>query len=219
MSRLPKRTSASPIIVAAVTIAAASLLVGCAPIVVGAAVVGGAMVVTDRRSSGAQVDDEVIEVKANGRIGEALPGDNVRVNTTSYNRMVLLTGEVPKEGDKTTVEQVVARIDNVVSVVNELTVGPPNSFSEKTKAAFITTKVKASLVDAKDVFSNQIKVVTHRGVVYLMGRLTEREATRAAEIARGVSGVVKVVKVFEILTEAELANTSPHTAAKSASAP
>ena len=219
MSRLPKRTSASPIIVAAVTIAAASLLVGCAPIVVGAAVVGGAMVVTDRRSSGAQVDDEVIEVKANGRMGEAIPGDNVRINTTSYNRMVLLTGEVPKEGDKTTVEQVVARIDNVVSVVNELTVGPPNSFSEKTKAAFITTKVKASLVDAKDVFSNQIKVVTHRGVVYLMGRLTEREATRAAEIARGVSGVVKVVKVFEILTEAELASTSPHTAAKSASAP
>ena len=124
MTRLPKRTSASPIVVAAVAIAAASLLVGCAPIVVGAAVVGGAMVVTDRRSSGAQVDDEVIEVKANGRIGEALPGDNVRVNTTSYNRMVLLTGEVPNEGDKATVEQVVARIDNVVSVVNELTVGP-----------------------------------------------------------------------------------------------
>ena len=217
MSRSPKRTGASPLV--AVAIAATSLLAGCAPLVVGAAVVGGAMVVTDRRSSGAQVDDEVIEVKANGRIGEALPGDNVRVNVTSYNRMVLLTGEVPGAGDKTTVEQVVARIDNVVSVVNELTVGPPNSFSEKTKAAFITTKVKASLVDAKDVFSNQIKVVTHRGVVYLMGRLTEREATRAAEIARGVSGVVKVVKVFEILTEAELASTSPHTAAKSASAP
>ena len=219
MSRSPKRTGASPLVVVAVAIAATSLLAGCAPLVVGAAVVGGAMVVTDRRSSGAQVDDEVIEVKANGRIGEALPGDNVRVNVTSYNRMVLLTGEVPGAGDKTTVEQVVARIDNVVSVVNELTVGPPNSFSEKTKAAFITTKVKASLVDAKDVFSNQIKVVTHRGVVYLMGRLTEREATRAAEIARGVSGVVKVVKVFEILTEAELASTSPHTAAKSASAP
>ena len=177
------------------------------------------MVVTDRRSSGAQVDDEVIEAKASGRIGEALPGDNVRVNITSYNRMVLLTGEVPKEADKTTVEQVVARIDNVVSVVNELTVGPPNSFNEKTKAAFISTKVKASFVDAKDVFANQIKVVTHRGVVYLMGRVTEREATRAAEIARGVSGVVKVVKVFEILSEAELANTAPRTVAKPASAP
>ena len=145
----------------------------------------------------------MIEVEGQQPDRRSPPGDNVRVNTTSYNRMVLLTGEVPKEGDKTTVEQVVARIDNVVSVVNELTVGPPNSFNEKTKAAYITTKVKASLVDAKDLFANQIKVVTHRGVVYLMGRVTEREATRAAEIARGVSGVVKVVKVFEILTEAE----------------
>jgi len=217
MIRLLERTSASPFIVAAV--AAATLLAGCAPLIVGTAVVAGAMVVTDRRSSGAQVDDEVIQGKAGGRIGEALPGDNVRVNVTSYNRMVLLTGEVPKEADKTTVEQIVARIDNVVSVVNELTVGPPNSFNEKTNAAFITTKVKASLVDAKDVFSNQIKVVTHRGVVYLMGRVTEREAARAAEIARGVSGVVKVVKVFEILSEAELANSSPHTVAKPASAP
>jgi len=216
MTRLPKRTSASLFVAA---IAAATLLAGCAPLIVGTAVVAGAMVVTDRRSSGAQVDDEVIQGKAGGRIGEALPGDNVRVNVTSYNRMVLLTGEVPKEADKTTVEQIVARIDNVVSVVNELTVGPPNSFNEKTNAAFITTKVKASLVDAKDVFSNQIKVVTHRGVVYLMGRVTEREATRAAEIARGVSGVVKVVKVFEILSEAELANTAPRTVAKPASAP
>lgn len=217
MIRLSKRTSAFCFVAAAV--AASTLLAGCAPIVVGAAVVGGAMVVTDRRSSGAQVDDEVIEVKANGRIGEALPGDNVRVNTSSYNRMVLLTGEVPSEADKTTVEQVVAKIDNVVSVVNELTVGPPNSFNEKTKAAFITTKVKASLVDAKDLFAHTIKVVTHRGVVYLMGRVTEREATHAAEIARGVSGVVKVVKVFEILSEAELAKTAPLTAAKPASAP
>jgi len=219
MTRLPKRTSASPLLAAAVAVAAATLLEGCAPLVVGAAVVGGAMVVTDRRSSGAQVDDEVIQAKANGRLGEAIPGDNVRINTTSYNRMVLLTGEVPNDADKTTAEQVVARIDNVVSVVNELTVGPPNSFNEKTNAAFITTKVKASLVDAKDVFSNQIKVVTHRGVVYLMGRVTEREAARAAEIARGVSGVVKVVKVFEIMSEAELANTAPHTVAKPASAP
>ena len=218
MTRFAKRTSAS-LLVAAAALAATTLVTGCGALVVGTAIVGGAMIATDRRTSGAQVDDEVIQGKAGGRIGEALPGDNVRVNVTSYNRMVLLTGEVPKEADKTTVEQIVARIDNVVSVVNELTVGPPNSFNEKTNAAFITTKVKASLVDAKDVFSNQIKVVTHRGVVYLMGRVTEREAARAAEIARGVSGVVKVVKVFEILSEAELANSSPHTVAKPASAP
>ena len=217
MTGLSKRASASSFVVAAV--AAATLLAGCAPLIVGTAVVAGAVVVTDRRTSGAQLDDEVIESKASGRLGETLPGDNVRINTTSYNRMVLLTGEVPNDADKTTAEQVVARIDNVVSVVNELTVGPPNSFNEKTKAAFISTKVKASFVDAKDVFANQIKVVTHRGVVYLMGRVTEREANRAAEIARGVSGVVKVVKVFEIMSEAELANTAPHTVAKPASAP
>ena len=98
------------------------------PLIIGGAVVGGAMVATDRRTSGSQVDDEVIELKAKGRMGEALPDDRVRINTTSYNRMVLLTGEVPTEADKTTAEQVVARIDNVLSVVNELTVGPPNTF-------------------------------------------------------------------------------------------
>jgi osmotically-inducible protein OsmY len=216
MTRLPKRTSASSLVAAAL---AAALLAGCAPLIVGGAVVGGAMVATDRRTSGSQVDDEVIELKAKGRMGEAFPDDRVRINTTSYNRMVLLTGEVPSDADKTTAEQVVARIDNVVSVVNELTIGPANTFSERTKAAFITAKVKASLVDAKDLFANSIKVVTHRGIVYLMGRVTEREATRAAEIARGVSGVVKVVRVFEILSESELANTAPRALAKPASAP
>jgi len=218
MSRLAKRKSASLFVAAA--IAAATLLVGCTALVVGTAVVGGAMIATDRRTSGSQVDDEVIELKANGRMGETFPNDDVaRINTTSYNRMVLLTGEVPTQADKTTAEQVVARIENVLSVVNELTVGPPNTFTERTKAAFVTTKVKASLVDAKDLFANSIKVVTHRGVVYLMGRVTEREAMRASEIARGVSGVVKVVRVFEILSEAELANSRPRAPVKTASAP
>ncbi len=218
---------------AVVSLATLTLLAGCAPLLVGGAVVGGAifsgvsnlavggaMVATDRRTSGSQVDDEVIELKAKGRIGEAFPDDErARVNTTSYNRMVLLTGEVATEADKTTAEQAVARIDNVLSVVNELRVGQPNTFSERTKDAFVTTKVKASLVDAKDVFANSIKVVTHRGVVYLMGRVTEREATRASELARGVSGVVKVVRVFEILTESELANTAVKSVARPASSP
>jgi osmotically-inducible protein OsmY len=198
---------------------AGTLLAGCAPLLIGGAVVGGAMVATDRRTSGSQVDDEVIELKAKGRMGEAFPGDEARINTTSYNRMVLLTGQVPTEADRTKAEQVVARIDNVASVVNELSVGPPTTFGERSKDAFVTAKVKASIVDAKDLFANSIKVVTHRGVVYLMGRVTEREANRAAEVARGVSGVGKVVKVFEVLTEAELANTQPKEVAKPASSP
>jgi osmotically-inducible protein OsmY len=195
------------------TLLGAASLSACAPLILGGAVVGGAMVATDRRTTGAQVDDETIELKANNRMDEAF-GDRARVSTTSYNRMVLLTGEVPTDADKTIAEQAVARIDNVKSVVNEITVGPINTFSEKSKDTFITTKVKASLIDAKDLFANSIKVVTHRGTVYLMGRLTGREANRATEVARGVSGVVKVVRVFEILTEAELANTQPKSLAK-----
>ena len=191
----------------------AASLSACAPLIVGGAVVGGAMVAIDRRTTGTQVDDETIELKANNRMDDAF-GDRARVSTTSYNRMVLLTGEVPTEADKITAEQAVARIDNVQSVVNEITVGPINTFSEKSKDTFIMAKVKASLVDAKDLFANSIKVVTHRGTVYLMGRVTEREAHRATEVARGVSGVVKVVRVFEILTESELANTQPKSLAK-----
>ena len=99
-------------------------------------------------------------------------------------------------------------------MVNELTVGPLNSFTERSKDTYVTTKVKASLVDAKDLFANSIKVTTHRGIVYLMGRVTEREATRASEVARGVSGVVKVVRVFEVITESDLANTQPKTLAQ-----
>ncbi len=176
------------------SLAALTLLAGCAPVVIGAAVVGGAMVATDRRTSGSQVDDEVIELKAKSRMGEAFPDGRASIQTTSYNRMVLLVGEVPNEADKTTAEQVVARIDTVVSVVNDVRVGQPSTFNETSNDVLITTKVKASLVDAKDLLANSIKVVTHRNVVYLMGRVTEREATRAAEIARGVSGVAKVVQ-------------------------
>jgi osmotically-inducible protein OsmY len=208
--RLPARTFLAASV-------AFTLLAGCAAVVVGTAVVGTAVVATDRRTSGAQVDDETIARKASGRLDEAFPDGRVSVAVTSYNRMVLLTGEVPSEADKTTVEQVVARIDNVVSVVNELNVGPPATFMERSRDTLLTSEVKASIVDAKDLISNAFTVVTHRRVVYLMGRVTEREANRAAEVARGVSGVAKVVKVFEIITEAELANLQPKAPAKPAS--
>jgi osmotically-inducible protein OsmY len=189
------------------------LLSGCGALVVGGIIVGSAMVATDRRTTGAQVDDETIEVKSSSRMSETF-ADRARIDTTSYNRMVLLTGEVPTAEDKTRAEQVAAGVPNVRSVVNEITVGPLNTFSERSKDTYVTTKVKTSLVDAKDLFANSIKVTTHRGVVYLMGRVTEREATRASEVARGVSGVAKVVRVFEVLSESELAQTQPKTLAQ-----
>ena len=215
MTRGIRRQLAGPLSFALV----GALLAGCVPMVVGTAVVGTAVVATDRRGGGSQVDDELIQMKAGSRLDEAFPDGRVRVNATSYNRMVLLTGQVPSDADKATVEQVIAKMDNVQSVINELSVGPATTFRERSNDAYITTKVKASIVDSQDLFANSIKIVTHRGVVYLMGRVTEREANHAAELARGVSGVVKVVKVFEIISEADLARMQVKTTAKPASAP
>ena len=215
MTRGIRRHSAGPLSLALL----GAMLVGCVPMVVGTAVVGGAIVATDRRAGGSQVDDELIQMKSGGRLDEAFPDGRVRVNVTSYNRTVLLTGQVPNDADKATVEQVVAKVDNVQSVINELSVGPATTLGERSKDAFVTTKVKASIVDSQDLFANSIKIVTHRGVVYLMGRVSEREANHAAELARGVSGVTKVVKVFEIISESDLARMQVKTAAKPASAP
>ncbi len=188
-------------------------LPGCAALLVGGAVVGGTMVVTDRRTTATQLEDQLIEGKAATKVREAL-GERGKVTATSYNRLVLLTGDVVTDSDKATVEQAVARVDNVRSVVNELIVGGSASLSTRSNDALLSTKVKASIVDAKGLYANSIKVVTERSVVYMLGRVTEQEATQAANVARGVSGVNKVVRVFDILTEAELAEIQPRAAAK-----
>jgi len=187
---------------------AVSLFSACAPLLMGGAVVGGTLMVSDRRSSGAQVEDQAIELKSLNRVREAI-GDRGHVSTTSYNRLVLITGEVESEADKAAVEQAVTRVDNVRSIVNELAVMGSTSLTSRSNDTILSGKVKASFVDAKDIFANSVKVVTERGTVYLMGRVTEREAGRATEVARGVNGVQKVVRVFEILTEAELADMAP----------
>jgi osmotically-inducible protein OsmY len=180
-------------------------LSACVPLVVGgAAVVGAGMVATDRRSSGAQVDDQGIELRASARVRE-IANDQMYVSVTSFNRQVLLTGAVGNEADRRRVEDVVRRVDNVRSVVNELTIGPPSTFQQRSSDTLIVGKIKASLLDAKDVFANSFKVVVDRGTVYLMGLATRRETDRATDIARGVSGVEKVVRVVEIVSEAELA--------------
>jgi len=182
---------------------AAAVLSGCAAVLVGGAV-GTAMMAVDRRSAGTQLEDQAIELKAVTRIRDTV-GERGHINAVSYNRMVLLTGEVASEADRTALEQAVSRIENVRSTVNELAVMGSSSLTARSNDTILTSKVKASFVDAKDLQASVLKVVTERATVYLMGRVTEREANRAAEVARGVSGVQKVVKVFDILSEAELA--------------
>jgi osmotically-inducible protein OsmY len=198
------RAAARVAAIVSITASALCALQGCVAVVGGAAV-GGALMMTDRRSSGAQIEDESIELKSGGKIQGAI-GDRGHVNVTSYNRIVLVTGEVPTDADKTAVITALRSIENVGNVDDELLVGPNSSMSTRSSDAYITSKVKTAFVDAKDIQSNAVKVVTERGNVYLMGRVTEREATRATEIARSTSGVMKVVRVFEILSEAELAN-------------
>ena len=185
--------------------AALALVMGlgaCAPLMVGG-FVGGAMVVTDRRTSGTQLEDEGIELRSANRIREMV-GDRVHVNVTSYNRQVLLTGEVPNDRDRQYLAKLVSEVDNVRSVVNELAVMPASSLGDRSTDALITGKIKASMLDSKDIFASAYKVVTERGNVYLMGRVTQREANRATDIARTVGGVKKVVRVFEVITEDEL---------------
>lgn len=184
-------------------LAASGVLGGCVA-AVGGAMVGGTMMAVDRRSTGTQVDDQTIEVRSSSAATAAI-GENGNVSATSYNRVVLLTGQVPNDADRAKVETAVAKVENVRAVVNELTVGPSSTLSQQSTDTLTTGKVKAAFVDTKELQMASIKVVTERGVVYLMGRVTEAEANAAANAARSVSGVQKVVKVFEPITAAELA--------------
>lgn len=178
-------------------------LSGCFPLAVGGAVVTG-MVATDRRTTGAVVEDEGIELRAASRIREAL-GERAHINVTSYNRQVLLTGEVPNAQDRTQVEQIVAGVDNVRHIINELAVLGNSTLNQRSSDALVSGRVKASLVDAQDLSANAFKIITERGTVYVMGRVTAREAKRATEVIAGVSGVQKVVRILESITEDELA--------------
>ncbi len=183
--------------------AMSSQLAGCfVPVV---AVVGaGAYSATDRRSIGAQTDDKVIASRVESRIGETV-SDRSHVNVNSFNRKVLLTGEVPDQASKDRAEQVAKSVDNVASVVSDLEVGGMTPSTARNNDAYLTGKVKTALVSRKDLFANAYKVVTEKSIVYLMGRVTREEGDRAAEAAAGVSGVQKVVKVFDYLSDAELA--------------
>jgi len=179
----------------------------CAPLMM-AGFAGTALVASDRRTSGAQLEDETIELRGRARVRDAL-GDKAHVTITSFNRQVLLTGEVANDRDLKNVIQLVEKIENVRTVVNEMSIMPPSTLSERSNDLLVTAKVKASLVDSRDLFANAFKVVTERGTVYLMGRVTAREANSATNVIRNVNGVNKVVRLFEIITEEELRNLLP----------
>ena len=181
---------------------------GCAVAVVGGAAAVGGMVATDRRSPQTQVADQTIELRADSRVSEAL-AQRGHVSVVSFYRKVLLTGEVPTADDRQRAQAAVAGVPEVAGVVNELAVMPDSTLGQRSNDTYLTSKVKAGLLNANGVPGNSIKVVTERGTVYLMGRVTEREANRAAEVARSTSGVGRVVKVFEIISEAELAALQP----------
>lgn len=200
----------------AVSLACTALvgLQGCVAVVVGGAVMG-TLAATDRRTFGAQTEDKAIVLKGEMAVKRAL-GDAAHVNVNSFNRRALLTGEVADEAARQAAEKEIKAIQGVMSVQNELAISGLTNFSSRSSDIVITTKVKASLVDAKDLYSSAFKVITEAGDVYLMGRVTQREGNVAASIAAGVAGVRKVVKVFEYISEDELKTLLAKPAAKDA---
>ncbi len=202
------RASARPLAKAILCVSMLASLQGCIGVMVGGAV-AGAVATADRRTLGAQADDKSISVKADLRVPN-VTGKHGHVNANSFNRKVLLTGEVKDEAMKAAVEREVRAIDGVISVINELEIAGPASYTSRSSDTLITGKVKASLVEMKTISASSFKVVTERGVVYLMGRVTQREGQVGADVARGVSGVQKVVKILEYITEDELKAIAPN---------
>lgn len=160
----------------------------------GAAAIGA---IEDRRTSGTMLDDDSIETRVRRSLRE-LYGENTHVNVTSYNRTVLLTGEVPDAARRAEVEKLAQGIGNVRTVVNELQTGSPSSLGARANDSLVTARVKARLLDSNKVNPLHVKVVTEAGVVYLMGLVTEQEASDAVDIARTTGGVIKVVRIFEL---------------------
>ena len=177
------------------------MLQGCVP-VVAAGVTTGVLATFDRRSLGTQTEDETIEWKASSHVSEKL-GDKAHINYTSYNRKVLLTGEVPSAEIKAEVERIVTGVSNVQGIYNELAVGNVTAFSARSNDSYITSKVKGRFIDANRFNVVHVKVVTEAGAVFLLGFVTQREADSAIELARTTAGVRKVINVMEIVSDAK----------------
>jgi osmotically-inducible protein OsmY len=189
-------------------LAAGLLLSACAQMLISGATMGATVMYTDRRTPGLQVEDQTVEFTASSRVHDVI-GDRGRVTITSYNRVVLITGEVPADADRGAVEQAVARVEGVRSIVNQLAVMPASAVSSRINDLMLLGKIKVTYADAKDLQVNAFKVVVDRSTAYLMGRVTEREAARATDLARRIPGVQRVVRVFNIVSDAELAGVRP----------
>jgi len=170
-------------------------LQGCFPVVATGAGTG-VLMAEDRRTSGTFIEDQGIELKASNRLDEKLK-DKIHVNITSYNRTVLMTGEVPTDAAKQEAEKIVRGVPNVSNVFNELAIGGNSSYSSRSNDTYLTSKVKVRFVDQRKFQANHVKVVTENNVVYLLGIVKHKEAEDAVEIAAHTSGVQKVIKLFE----------------------
>ena len=192
-------------------------LTACFPLAVGGAVMGG-MVAADRRTAGSVLEDEGIELRSASRIREAI-GDRGHINVTSYNRQVLLTGEVASAQDKQLAEQIVAGVDNVRNIVNELAILGNSTLQQRSSDSVVTGRVIGGLLDANDLSTKAFKITTERGVTYVMGRVTAREAKRATEIISGTTGVQRVVRILETISEEDLARMQASPPAPAAAKP
>jgi len=188
------KTSLGTLILA---VALSTQLTACVPVIVGGAAVGGSMA-ADRRTSGTYIEDQAIELKASKAIADSLK-EKTHANVTSFNRQLLITGEVSDEASKKKAESLVKPIENVLSIHNYLVIGANSSISTRTNDAYITSKVKANFIKENKFSANYVKVVTESGTVYLLGLVTHKEADDAVEIARSIGGVKTVVKVFEYI--------------------
>ena len=201
------------------TIGAVLALSACAPLVIGGIAAGTAVVATDRRSTGAQLDDKTIEVRVANDLSNALRRNDAHINVNSFERRVLLTGEVASEAVKAEAGAIASRSKNVRLVNNELVVAAPSSFGERTDDNALGARVRAAFVNTREIAFNSVDIITERRVIYLMGAVTQKEADVAAHVASRVPGVQQVVKLFDVASADEVnrrrAGAAPPPAAQS----
>jgi len=193
-------------------VAAALALLGCAPLVIGAVAAGTAIVSTDRRSTGTQLDDKTIQVRVANELTDALRGNDIHISVNSFERRILLTGEVPSEAVKAQAGAVASRSKDVRLVNNELVIATPSTFGERTNDNTLGTRVRAAFVNTREIAFNSVDIVTERRTIYLMGAVTQKEADVAAHVASRVSGVQQVVKLFDVTPAQAPTTMAPATA-------